>query len=157
PRRGRRAGVRLRDRRSGRRLRARLAPRHPGGRLGEAGAVDRLWGRGPQGVTRMPGTGGSAADSGELGPEDVVRQWTSEVIHSSYVAMGRPDVEAFLAECVDELLLVLDGGPVGAARGIGERLVGVHLTNSAALARTLRILATELPRIREIDPVRLIE
>ncbi|MGW3468058.1 putative bifunctional diguanylate cyclase/phosphodiesterase [Saccharopolyspora sp. NPDC000995] len=105
----------------------------------------------------MPGTGGSAADGGELGLEDVVRQWTCEIIHTSYVPMGRSDVEAFLAECVDELLLVLDGGPVDAARGIGERLVGVHLTNSAALASTLRQLATELPRIRETDPGRLIE
>lgn len=105
----------------------------------------------------MPGTGGSAVDGGEPAPEDVVRQWTREVIHTSYVPMGRPDVEAFLAECVDELLSVLDGGPAEAARGIGARLVGAHLTNSAALARTLRHLATELPKIRQTDPVRLIE
>ncbi|MEV0696713.1 EAL domain-containing protein [Saccharopolyspora sp. NPDC050389] len=103
----------------------------------------------------MPGTGGPAV--GQPQPDEVVREWTRQVIHTSYVPMGRRDLEAFLSKCFEDLLGALDGGGAEPARDIGERLVGTHLTNSTALARTLRHLATEIPKIRETEPTRLTE
>ncbi|MEV6226478.1 EAL domain-containing protein [Saccharopolyspora shandongensis] len=101
----------------------------------------------------MPGMGGPA--DGQPRADEVVRQWASQVINTSYVPMGRRDLEAFLGKCFDELLSALDGGGVEAARDVGERLVSAHLTNSMALARTLRHLAAELPQFREAEPGRL--
>ncbi|KAA5832087.1 EAL domain-containing protein [Saccharopolyspora hirsuta] len=71
--------------------------------------------------------------------------------------MGRPELEAFLAECLDDLLAALDGEPVARAAGVGQRLVDVHFTNSAALSGTLQHLAAALPKIHPADPVRLTE
>ncbi|GAA4618597.1 putative bifunctional diguanylate cyclase/phosphodiesterase [Saccharopolyspora hordei] len=98
-------------------------------------------------------------DTVDAGPEhdEAVKEWARRIIHTSYVAMGRPELEAFLAERLGELLAALDSGPPDAAADVGRHLVDVHLTNSQALARTLRHLATVLPTLREVDPVRLHE
>ncbi|MDI2027516.1 diguanylate cyclase [Saccharopolyspora sp. TS4A08] len=83
-------------------------------------------------------------------------QWTREIIHTSYVAMGRPEIEAFLAKCFDDVLVACDG-PLEPARQAGERLVRVHFTNPVVVHRTLNHLAAELPRYRDLDPAGLID
>ncbi|SEG70522.1 diguanylate cyclase/phosphodiesterase with PAS/PAC sensor(s) [Saccharopolyspora kobensis] len=97
------------------------------------------------------------ASGGAPGHDEVVKEWTRRVIHTSYVAMGRPELETFLARCLEDLLAALDGGPISAASGVGKRLVDVHFTNSAALSGTLQHLMTALPALRATEPARLIE
>ncbi|MER7012094.1 EAL domain-containing protein [Saccharopolyspora sp. NPDC000359] len=89
--------------------------------------------------------------------DELVKEWARRVIYTSYVAMGRPELEHFLADCLDDLLAALDGGPVARATRVGQRLVDVHFTNSEALSRTLQHLAAGLAKIRATDPVRLTE
>ncbi|MGW1681480.1 putative bifunctional diguanylate cyclase/phosphodiesterase [Saccharopolyspora sp. NPDC002376] len=93
------------------------------------------------------------------GPEhdELVKEWTRRVIHTSYIAMGRPEIETFLAKCLDDVLAALDGGPLESAVGVGRRLVDVHFTNAEALSGTLQHLATALPAVHGVDPARLVE
>ncbi|GAA2346011.1 cyclic Di-GMP phosphodiesterase RmdA [Saccharopolyspora halophila] len=86
----------------------------------------------------------------------VVRQWTREIIHTSYVAMGRPELEAFLAKCLDDVFAACDG-PLESARMVGERLVDVHFTSPVALHRTVTHLGGVLPRCTGVDQQRLVE
>ena len=103
----------------------------------------------------MPETDGSP-DAGAAERRHVVAQWTREIIHTSYVAMGRPEIEAFLEKCFDDVLAACDG-PLEPARRTGERLVGVHFTNPVVVHRTLNHLASALPGHREVDPARLVD
>lgn len=82
------------------------------------------------------------ADRGEF-----VRQWTREVIRTSYVPMARQDVEAFLADRFEELLASLFAAEFssGPAAHVGAEMVRIHFTGTAALERTLFLLATEIP------------
>ncbi|MEB3367648.1 putative bifunctional diguanylate cyclase/phosphodiesterase [Saccharopolyspora mangrovi] len=86
----------------------------------------------------------------------VAAQWTREIIHTSYVAMGRPEIEAFLAKCFDDVLAACDG-PLESARLVGERLVEVHFTNPVVVRKTLDHLASVLLRYREVDQARLVQ
>ncbi|MER5394899.1 diguanylate cyclase, partial [Saccharopolyspora sp. NPDC002686] len=96
-------------------------------------------------------------DDGAPEHEELVKEWTRRVINTSYVAMGRPEVETFLAKCLDDVLAALDGGPLESAVDVGRRLVDVHFTNAEALSGTLQHLATALPAVRDVAPARLIE
>ncbi|WP_249124729.1 putative bifunctional diguanylate cyclase/phosphodiesterase [Saccharopolyspora erythraea] len=80
---------------------------------------------------------------------ELAKRWTREIINTSYVPMARQDLEAFLADRLDELATAMTGGDAsaGIAAGVGERMVGIHLTNTTAVANTLRLLAAELPRL----------
>ncbi|PFG95095.1 PAS domain S-box-containing protein/diguanylate cyclase (GGDEF)-like protein [Saccharopolyspora erythraea NRRL 2338] len=89
---------------------------------------------------------------------ELAKRWTREIINTSYVPMARQDLEAFLADRLDELATAMTGGDASAdlAAGVGERMVGIHLTNTTAVARTLRLLAAELPRlVAEAEPGRI--
>lgn len=82
-----------------------------------------------------------------------VSQWTREVIRTSYVPMARRDVEAFLAARFDELLASLfaeefSGRP---AEDVGAEMVRIHFTGTAALERTLRLFATDLPALLPVS------
>ncbi|RRO18241.1 diguanylate cyclase [Saccharopolyspora rhizosphaerae] len=86
----------------------------------------------------------------------VVAQWTREIIHTSYVAMGRPEIESFLAKCFDDVLAACDG-PLESARLVGERLVDVHFTEPTVVHRTLNHLAAVLPHHRDVDQTALVD
>ncbi|MBE9373361.1 EAL domain-containing protein [Saccharopolyspora sp. HNM0983] len=87
---------------------------------------------------------------------EAVRRWTRAVIHTSYVAKSRQDIELFLDECLGALLDA-PGDTRAAAERIGARLVDVHFTNAAVLARTLQVLGAELPGFRTLPPGELLE
>ncbi|GAA2802182.1 putative bifunctional diguanylate cyclase/phosphodiesterase [Saccharopolyspora taberi] len=85
------------------------------------------------------------------GPDrvELARRWTQEIINTSYVPFARQEVQGFLAVHVDELLAAMTAAdePGPPATGVGSGLVEVHFTHTDALARTLRLLAAELPRL----------
>ncbi|GAB3280111.1 putative bifunctional diguanylate cyclase/phosphodiesterase [Parasphingorhabdus pacifica] len=83
----------------------------------------------------------------ESGRHEFVRLWTREVSRTSYVPMARQDVEAFLTERFDELVgsLFAEEFSGSAAARVGTEMVRAHFTGTAALQRTLFLLATELP------------
>ncbi|MFC7343688.1 putative bifunctional diguanylate cyclase/phosphodiesterase [Saccharopolyspora griseoalba] len=100
-----------------------------------------------------------SASEGSLGGDEhreAVRQWAREIIHTSYVPMGRPELEAFLAKCLDDVRTACDG-PLESARLAGERLVQVHFTSPVALQRTVTHLGTVLPRGARVGQQRLVE
>ncbi len=96
------------------------------------------------------------ASDAEVERHHVVAQWTREIIHTSYVAMGRPEIEAFLAKCFEDVLAACDG-PLESARRVGARLVDVHFTNPVVVHKTLNHLASALPAHREVDQARLVD
>lgn len=86
---------------------------------------------------------------------DAVRRWTRAVIHTSYVAKSRQDIELFLGECFDLLVDAPGDGRVEAV-DVGARLVAVHFTNATAVEGTLRVLGAELPAFRAVEPADLV-
>lgn len=80
---------------------------------------------------------------------EFVRQWTREIIRTSYVPLARQDIEAFLAARFDEILASLldDDFSTGPAAEVGARMVRVHFTSPVALERTMSLLATGIPKL----------
>ncbi len=94
---------------------------------------------GPDGVAAAPA----------LERAEFVRQWTREIITTSYVPKSRSEIEEFLDECTGKLVesLLATSFTTEAATSVGARLVEAHFTGAAAVDRSLRLLATELPKL----------
>ena len=95
---------------------------------------------------------GRAADESVapvLERSEFVRQWTREIISTSYVPKSRSEIEAFLDECTGQLVesLLATSFSTEPATSVGTRLVEAHFTGAAAVDRSLRMLATELPKL----------
>lgn len=101
----------------------------------------------PVGPADEGATGAVAAP--ELQRCEFVRQWTREIINTSYVPKSRAEIEAFLDDCTGRLVdsLLATSFTTEAATTVGTRLVESHFTGAAAVDRSLRLLATELPEL----------
>ncbi|TDD85048.1 EAL domain-containing protein [Saccharopolyspora karakumensis] len=77
---------------------------------------------------------------------DVVRRWTAELRATSYLPFAPDEVEATLAELLDEVVLALGdrSRAVETGRAVGARLVEIRATGEESLSVTLRVLQDAL-------------
>ena len=86
------------------------------------------------------------------GRAEFVARWTREIVRTSYVPMGRAEIESRLDGQLGALLAAVDEEALAVAGAeLGSWLVRVHFTDPCALERTLRLLAAELPGL-QADP-----
>lgn len=102
-------------------------------------------------MAEKPGTVGGESISDSPDQLAFVRQWTREIISTSYVPKSRMEIERFLGECTSELVdsLVAERFSTGPAAAVGARMVEAHFTGAAALDRSLQLFATKLPELIE--------
>ncbi len=80
---------------------------------------------------------------------ELVRQWASEIIGTSYVPLARPEVESLLDGYMRKLVgsLAADPFSTAPAHEVGNGLVMAHFTGMVALRRTLRLVQEDLPKL----------
>ncbi len=88
----------------------------------------------------------------------VARIWAREVIGVSCVPMAQGEVEAFLGECLHELVvsLVADRLDTRPATEVGARLVRRRFTQPEVLEGTFALFVTELPRVLSLPRIELL-
>jgi diguanylate cyclase (GGDEF)-like protein/PAS domain S-box-containing protein len=82
--------------------------------------------------------------------EEFARAWADELEGTSFVALGRREVEQLTLRLVDLIDAAVDGrsgdGLTATAEQVGQALVDAHFTGSAALERTVTLLGGQLLR-----------
>jgi diguanylate cyclase (GGDEF)-like protein/PAS domain S-box-containing protein len=96
----------------------------------------------------------SLRDQPLLPTERLARTWAGAIAGTSYISMSRRELQACLARHAARLLRTLTAevcDPTEAFE-VGGWLVDVHFTEPASIARTLAILAEQLPRYAQFAP-----
>jgi PAS domain S-box-containing protein len=77
------------------------------------------------------------------------------MLATGFVAMSRPDIQAFLQDVTEALVDMLRSVPFDPtpAAEVGADLVGINLTSTAALNQTIRLLGTELLQAADLPQV----
>ena len=86
---------------------------------------------------------------------ELVRQWAQALAEVIYIARSQDDVERDLRTALDELVAALRTDPFHptAVAEVGERLVGMGLTNSESVEATIDLLGGRLSQLPELADV----